>query len=109
MVGEGVIIITHDIENLPVVDYGIMDGINIGKQYNPVTISHFAYKYYDEYIKDDNETAKDHFLKHVNWLVDNSVKKDKYIFFAYDFPFPPYDLKAPWYRLWHKQNPCYLC
>ena len=89
--------IFFDKNNIPMVDYGIMDGINIGKQYNPVTISHDASKYYTEFIKNENKTSKTYFLKHVNWLVDNSVKKDNYTFFAYDFPFPPYDLKAPWY------------
>ncbi|WP_144728295.1 D-glucuronyl C5-epimerase family protein [Candidatus Nitrosocosmicus arcticus] len=89
--------IFYDKNNVPLVDYGVMSSIDIGKQYNPITISHNASKYYNEYIKNNNETSKGYFLNHVNWLVNNSVQKDNNTFFVYDFPFPPYYLKAPWY------------
>ncbi|WP_458747529.1 D-glucuronyl C5-epimerase family protein [Candidatus Nitrosocosmicus sp. T] len=103
--GEAEIIISIDKENLPVVDYGIMDGIHIGKQYNPVTVSHFSYKYFDEYIKNNNQTAKEIFLKHADWLVNNSLKKDNHTFFVYNFTFPPYSLEAPWYSAMAQVKP----
>jgi hypothetical protein len=105
VVVKGEIIITIDKEHLPVVDYGTMDGIYIGKQYNPVTVSHFSYKYYDEYVKNDNQTAKEIFLNHADWLVNNSIKKDNYSFYAYNFTFPPYDLKSPWYSAMSQVKP----
>jgi hypothetical protein len=105
MIGKGEIIITIDKENLPVVDYGIIDGIYIGKQYNPITVAHFSYQYYDEYIKNNNETAKKIFLNHVDWLVNNGVNKGNYTFFTYNFPFPPYDLKTPWYSAMSQVKP----
>jgi hypothetical protein len=89
--------IPYDKNGIPLVDYGIIEGIQIGKQYNPLNISHHTYALYDEYIKNKNETAKQIFLKYVDWLVDTSVKKENYTFFVYTFPFPPYYLKAPWY------------
>ena len=50
--------IFYDQNNLPIVDYGVMEGKNIGKQYNPITISHHAGKYYKEYVVYNNETSK---------------------------------------------------
>lgn len=96
MIGESITIST-DQNNLPVVDYGIMRGADIGKQYNPITISHSTWTNFDEYIKNNNQSAKEIFLNQVDWLVNNSVKKDNYTFFVYNFTFPPYNLEAPWY------------
>lgn len=105
MVGFGEIIITIDKQNLPVVDYDTINGVYIGKQYNPVTVSHFSYKYYDDYIRNHNETAKNIFLNHVNWLVNNTVERGNYSFFVYNFPFPPYNLKSPWYSAMTQAKP----
>jgi hypothetical protein len=89
--------ITMDQDNLPVVNYGIVSGIDVGKHYNPISISHYAWPYYDDYITNNNKTAKEIFLKHVDWLVNNSVKNGNYTFFVYNFTWPPYDLEPPWY------------
>lgn len=90
-------LIFYDKNNIPIIDYGIMGDVNIGKQYNPITISQYADRYYNEYIKYNNQSSKQNFLNHVDWLVNNSIKEGNYTFFAYDFPFPPYHLKPPWY------------
>jgi heparosan-N-sulfate-glucuronate 5-epimerase len=97
MIGEGAIIISIDKNNLPVVDYETVKGVYIGKQYNPITISHYSWPYYSEYVKNNNQTAKEIFLKHADWLVNNSVKKGNYSFFMYNFTWPPYNLESPWY------------
>ncbi len=61
MIGEG-ITISIDKNNLPVVDYGIIKGVDIGKQYNPITTSHHTWAHFDEYIKNNNQSAKEIFL-----------------------------------------------
>lgn len=96
-IGEGTTTISKDKDSLPVVDYETIKGVYIGKHYNPITISHYSWPYFNEYVKHNNQTAKDIFLKHADWLVKNNVKKGNYTFFEYNFTFPPYNLVPPWY------------
>jgi hypothetical protein len=97
MMGKGATTISLDKNNIPVVDYETINGVYIGKHYYPITISHYAWPLYDEYIKNNNQTAKEIFLNHADWLVNNSVKKDNYTLFVHNFTFPPYNLQPPWY------------
>lgn len=92
--------ISYDENNLPIVDYGTLEGQEIGKHYNPITITQYSDKFYEKYLKDGDESSKINFLKHMDWLVNNSVNIGNYSFFEYTFPFPysdTYQLKAPWY------------
>lgn len=92
---NGRIILNND--SLPLVDYGVLKNIYIGIQYNPITTIHSADKYYEEFVNDSNETAKQLFLKHIDRLLDNALHVNGYLFFYYNFLFPDYHLKPPWY------------
>lgn len=92
--------IVYDEDHLPVVDYGTIEGLFIGKHYNPITISHYADGYYDKFMKFGDQESKNNFFKHVDWLVNNAITIGNFSFFEYTFPFPysdNYTLVAPWY------------
>ena len=88
--------IISDDSGIPVVDYGYMNGIHIGKHRNPVTISQKVFEYEEEYRK-GNETSKQLLLNCANWLVDNAVKYDNYTIWEYDYVFAlRYNMTPPW-------------
>jgi heparosan-N-sulfate-glucuronate 5-epimerase len=89
--------ITFDKNKIPLYDYGTIKGEYIGNQYNPIDISHKSDKFYNDYINNGNKTAKQYFLKYINWLLDNSIKTDNYSFIVYNYSFPVYNLKPPWF------------
>jgi heparosan-N-sulfate-glucuronate 5-epimerase len=94
------ITITYDKNNLPIVDYGTLDGEYIGKHYNPITITQHSDKYYEKYIRDGDPQSKIMYLRHMDWLVNNAITIGNYSFFEYPFPFPyssDYQLSSPWY------------
>jgi heparosan-N-sulfate-glucuronate 5-epimerase len=90
------------VSGIPVLDYGYRDGIYVGPQFNPLTISTTAI---DHYAKSNgNETAREIFLNNTNWLVGNAVSHSKvgntvshgnYSLLEYEFPWQ-YELKPPW-------------
>ena len=92
---------THGIQTIldergvPIVDYGYVSGVYIGKQRNPVTVSQKALEYYENYEKGD-ENQKYLFLNCADWLVNNSIPYDNYLILEYRFPWPIYNMTPPW-------------
>jgi heparosan-N-sulfate-glucuronate 5-epimerase len=66
---------------------------DVGPQRNPVTVSTFALKYYNE-AKD--KVNKQLFLNCANWLVDSLSDKAGFSVWEYTFPEPTYNLPSPW-------------
>lgn len=91
----GAISVTTNECGIPIVDYGYVHGIFIGKQFNPVTISHRAIYYETEYQK-GNESCKQLFLNNANYLVNNAISHGNYTLWQYNFPWPLYKLPNPW-------------
>ena len=89
-------IITIDSDGIPKVDYGYRNNIKIGIQRNPVTVCKKASEYYKNYISTNNEKYKGLFLNNVNWLLNNTVHKNGFSTFEYEFPLPIYNLEPPW-------------
>jgi heparosan-N-sulfate-glucuronate 5-epimerase len=88
--------IVLDGSGIPIVDYGCMGGSYIGKQINPVIVTHRAISYHDIYARThDNESLKV-FLNNSDWLVDNAVSKGNYSILPFYFPRPDYNLEPPW-------------
>jgi hypothetical protein len=87
--------ITFDDSGVPIVDYGHLNGIYVGKQRNPVTISQYALKYHDSY-ENGNESCRQLFTNCVDWIVDNAEVVNDYMVLEYKFPYPRYNLTAPW-------------
>ena len=85
-----------DNSGIPIVDYGYLDGICIGKQRNPVTISQTAIRYHDNYRKNRDNKSRELFLNCSNWLVDNALPYGNYKILEYKFPWPRYNLTPPW-------------
>ena len=84
-----------DDAGIPIVDYGYIDGIYIGKQRNPVTVCQKALEYYENYEKGD-KIQRQLFLNCANWLVDNSTPYGNYSILEYKFVWPIYDMTPPW-------------
>ena len=78
--------------DIPLVDYGKVDGVYIGLQTNPVTISNAALALYN----DSNSTAMNIFLKDANWIVKHSVSRGNYSVLLYNFPWGIYNLDKGW-------------
>jgi heparosan-N-sulfate-glucuronate 5-epimerase len=89
--------IIYDKDNIPLNNYGDIKGKYIGYQYNAVTVSQRADKFYNDYINDGNESSKKEFLKYVDWIMNNTKNVGNYSFVVYKFPFPVYNLTSPWY------------
>lgn len=88
-------IITDDL-GVAIVDHGSINGIYIGKQRNPVTISQKAFEYEEEYKK-GNQSSKRLLLNSADWLVDNAVQYDNYTVWEYNYPFATwYNMTPPW-------------
>ncbi|CAN5807843.1 hypothetical protein BH23THE1_BH23THE1_26240 [soil metagenome] len=63
-----------DASFIPFVDYGIIDGINIGIQRNPVTVDHIAADYYGKFKLHGDDFSKRAFLNNIDWLVNNPIE-----------------------------------
>lgn len=86
-----------DEDGIPLVDYGNIGGITIGKQRNAITISNHALSYYNDFIITGNETSKLFLLNNVNWLIENMVIHGNYSMIEYNFPYPPTNMpKSGW-------------
>ena len=81
-------------------EYGIVMadyGGELGKQYNPATISQYALANYNYYASTREERYKKEFLKHADWLVENQVVTDKgFGVWYYNFDWERYQCHAPW-------------
>jgi len=89
-------IISVDDNGIPLVDYGTRNGLYIGKQWNPVTISRNVNSNYENYKKTGNETSKEFLINNANWLIKNAKNYGEYSLLEYNFPFPTYDMPSPW-------------
>lgn len=81
--------------SVPIIDYGSVDGIFIGKQRNPVIISSAALSYFENYENGD-ESSSQLFLNCADWLVNNSVIYGNYSILEYEFPWLIYNMHPPW-------------
>lgn len=81
-----------DSEGVPLVDYGW----SIGVQYNPVTVSQYAFTLYYMYVTTQNSTFWKTFLVQANWLVKNAEQKGNFSVWEYKFDWPSYKLTDPW-------------
>ena len=75
-----------DDAGVPLVDYGYFDGVYVGKQRNPVTISYQA----------GHEESKQLFLNCLYWLVSNIVYQGQYAVLEYAFDWHYGNMTAPW-------------
>jgi hypothetical protein len=89
-------IFTSDNSNIPIVDYGSVDGFYIGPQRNPLTISRAVIEHYNSYKQNGGEKSKQSLINNANWLADNAISRGNYSTLEYKFPWPPYDLQPPW-------------
>ena len=87
---------TIDEFGIPIVNYGTIENIDIGSQRNPVTTSQQLIKYYNEYNSTGNLKSKEYLINSADWLIENSVSHGEYSILYYNFPWPIYDLPAPW-------------
>jgi len=88
--------VSIDKYGLPIVDYGYIGGIYVGSQRNPVTVTHKALFYYEQYNRTGDDYYKQAFLNSSDWLVNNAVSYGSYSILEYKFPWPIYDLEPPW-------------
>jgi D-glucuronyl C5-epimerase C-terminus len=82
---------------IPIINYKSIKGIQIGLQRNPVTVANVALDNFNTYERSGNENSKKVFLHNANWIVDNAVVHGNYSLLEYHFPWPEYNLSAPWY------------
>lgn len=86
---------TYDSLGIPINNYYYYnDSIWIGSHRNPVTIAHKAISYYNS---KENPEAKTKFLNCADYLVKNTFDTLNYSLHPYNFPWPSYNLKPPWY------------
>ncbi|RMF31408.1 MAG: hypothetical protein D6752_02240, partial [Candidatus Nitrosothermus koennekii] len=88
--------ITFDDEGVPIVNYGYVDGVLIGKQQNPVFVCNIADKYYKDYADNRSNKSRMLFLNCARWLVNNARSYGSYKILEYHFPWPKYNIKPPW-------------
>lgn len=88
--------IITDESGVAIVDHGYINGIYIGKQRNPVTISQKAFEYEEEFKK-GNQSSRQLLLNSADWLVDNTVHYDNYTVWEYNYSFATwYNMTPPW-------------
>ncbi len=87
--------ITVDLWGVPVVDYGYVDGVYVGRQRNPVTVSRTGLDYYVCHQK-GGRSCRQLFLNCANWLLDNRVVHNNYAVLEYAFDWPKYGMTSPW-------------
>ena len=68
----------------------------MGLQRNPVTISHWVFGAYLNYKQTGDETQREILINNSNWLANNAVSRGNYSVLEYNFPWPEYNLTAPW-------------
>lgn len=83
---------------IPILDYGIINEIPVGKQRNPITISTHALSHYDDFIITGNETSKNFLLNNADWLIENMVIHQNYSILEYNFPYPPTNMPESGWR-----------
>lgn len=67
----------------------------LGKFHNPLFIAVYANILYKEFFRGDKE-KRDGFLKQVDWLIDNSVKREDMVLWEYYFPHKKFKASPPW-------------
>lgn len=77
-----------DENGIPIVTYKAITG----KHYNPATIAQFAIENWEIFLRTNNKSVYDVFIKQANWLVDNQVQGGWY----YHFDLEDRSLKKPW-------------
>ena len=85
-----------DKDGIPFLKLGNIQGVDLGNQRNPVTISQKAFEYYEDYLKNNNKKSKKFFINNANWLVKNVLKCNNHSILLYLFPWPKYALPKPW-------------
>lgn len=90
-------IVTLDEKGVPVINLGYQRGTYIGVQRNPLTIATKAIDYYADYLQDQREVDKTHFLNCIAWLDENYMAKETYHLWPYNFEQPSYNAEAPWF------------
>jgi hypothetical protein len=95
IIDRGETIIMYDEQGVPYVDYGYDDGVFIGRQRNPVTISQKGLAYIGDY-RNGYENSRQYFINCADWLLRNSVKHNGFSILEYTFPWPKYNMTPPW-------------
>src|SRR5437867_8763411 len=80
--------LVFDKNGVPYYNYSYTGHYNLGLQGSPHAVSSQALKFYKEYLKTSNESAKTYFINNVNWLVNTNMLKNNGSFSAYEFSFP---------------------
>lgn len=81
--------IVYDSLGVPFVDYGYVEGIYVGKQRNPLTVSQRAIEYFES-------GKRKEFINCANWILGNSKSFGDYYILEYNFPWPIFNLTPPW-------------
>ncbi len=76
-------------------DYGEIDNVYIGRQYNPLTVAQYALEQYDRYLQGDS-LAFASFLTCAQWLQLHTTRYKKYDVLEYRFPWKRYSMIPPW-------------
>jgi len=79
-----------DENGVPFYDTYTKSGQYLGKQRNPIIIYRVANGFYNDFLKNNNETSKKIFLNNANWLKENTLKKENYSIFEYSYIHPGY-------------------
>ena len=89
------IFIQEDENNVPIVDYGYMNGKYIGPQFNPMTVSQRVFKHNKQFLQGDS-TAFQKMQNNADWLLQNATMVDSAAFLECHFPWETHNMTAPW-------------
>lgn len=81
-----------DEEGIPLQDYGK----DLGMQYQPVGIAHYALGNWDLWLESRDNQYKVKFLRMADWFYKNLVVKGDFGVWEYKFDYPRFQLNAPW-------------
>ncbi len=87
-----------DENGVPTFTTKTISGDNLGQQRNIIIIYRVANQFYNDFLKNGNETSKKLFLNNANWLLENTLKMENYSIYEYPYVHPgSYNLPSGWH------------
>jgi len=87
-----------DENGVPAFDTTTRSGEHLGKQRNVIIIYRVAKEFYNDFLRNGNETSKKLFLNNANWLMENTLKKENYSIYEYSYIHPgSYGIPSGWH------------
>lgn len=81
---------------VPFLNAGVVEGLHVGIQRNPLLVAETAMEYYERWGRGD-ESSRQFFLNCSDWLLSHSTTRKNYAILEYKFRWPLlYDIKPPW-------------